>query len=142
VKSALSCLGTLLVLAIVILGASWVYREVGKGGGDRFAFLTATSPPKLALQNQTRAVLTVTLTGPGLERFQIAPGHSEVRTLRAGTYAVEGRISDPDTEPFYGEWTLEEGGTYDGGFGSDQDGLVLILAWPPAEAAQKHSPGP
>lgn len=138
-KSLFSWLAALVVLAALAAGGYWVYQKVSSGQSPWGKFLpVAATNPALTLENGTHYVLTVTLRGPGLERFQLGPGKAEKRTLKPGTYQVEGSISDPDTSAFTGEWTFESGGNYTAGFKRDGGQGMHILV--PVRPAQQASP--
>lgn len=139
-KSFLSLLAALVVVAGLGAGGYYLYQQVsggnagGSAGGGAGHVLTATSSEvTLALTNGTHYVLTVTMKqGTELVRFEIAPGHTETRSFPAGTYSVDGKISDPTTDPFSTSWTFQGGGQYNATFSRDQQtgqvGTVLELA--------------
>jgi hypothetical protein len=115
-----------LVIAALLVGGYYLYNRMHEGGAGG-------GPPTVTLENQTSYGLTVTMrSGPTLEHFVIGPGKLEKRQMKAGTYSVEGSISDPKTTGFTGTWTLEDGQNYSGGFrrsgagGGEQ--LLLIRA--------------
>ena len=129
-KGCLSLLLALLVIAALLFGGYYFYKKMTEGGAGG-------GPPTVTLENQTPYGLTVTMrSGTTLEHFVISPGKSEKRQMKAGTYSVEGSISDPKTSGFKGTWTLEDGQNYSGGFRRSEEGggeqLQLI------EAAQAH----
>jgi hypothetical protein len=103
--------------------------------------MTATSSEvTLALTNGTHYVLTVTMKqGTELVRFEIAPGQSQSKSFPAGTYQVEGKISDPNTDAFSTSWTFQDG-QYNATFSRDQQtGQVAVLM--EAGQAQQQSQG-
>ncbi len=129
-KSIRSCLVTLVFLALLTAGAYWLYQKVGSSAGPvrSLGFWSRSSSPTLTLSNGTNFPLEVVLTGPREERFNVAPGQKQARELTAGEYSVEGRVSNPSTDPFTGKWTFETGGTYDASFSRDgQTGALLVV---------------
>ena len=135
-KSFLSLVAALAVVAGLAAGGYYLYQQMSQGGGSAGGgnVMTATSGEvTLALTNGTHYVLTVTMKqGTELVRFEIAPGHTETKSFSAGTYQVDGKISDPDTDPFSTSWTFQGGGQYNATFSRDQQtGAVateLLLA--------------
>ena len=132
-KSFLSLLAALAVVAGLAAGGYYLYQQQsgsagGASGGGHV--LTATSSEvTLALTNGTHYVLTVTMKqGTELVRFEIAPGHTESKSFPAGVYNVDGKISDPNTDPFSTSWTFQSGGQYNATFSRDQQtGQVAVL---------------
>ncbi len=127
-KGCLSLLVALLVIAALLVGGYYLYNRMHEGGAGG-------GPPTVTLENQTPYGLTVTMrSGATLEHFVISPGKSEKRQMKAGTYSVEGSISDPKTSGFTGTWTLGDGQNYSGGFRRSGEGggeqLLLIKAVP------------
>jgi hypothetical protein len=122
-KGCASLLLALLVLLLLVAGGYLLYQRMTA---------PASGPPTVTLENQTAYGLTVTMrAGTTLEHFVISPGKSETRTMQAGTYSVEGSISDPNTAGFSGTWRLEKGGKYTGGFQRSDGGggmTNLLLA--------------
>jgi hypothetical protein len=121
-KSCLSLLVMLAVIAAVLAGGYWLYQQQTK---DQTTTLT--------LQNNTRYGLTVNMKGPLVVQFAIMPGKSQTRTIAPGKYDVEGTLSDPNTDAFKSSWTFDRGGKYnapfsrsDGGGGST--GQILSAA--------------
>lgn len=132
-KSLRSCLLALIVMALIALGAYWVYQNLAPGGARSASLLSVTTQPRLTLSNGTNFRLTVTLRGPAEERFNIASGQSESREIPAGEYEVEGRIDDPSTDPFTASWEFEPGGTYNAGFSRSGETGAIIIARPEAK---------
>lgn len=128
-KSLASCLGTIIVLSILASGGYWLYRSVRPSVRPLILESAGTSPT-LKLSNGTNFGLTVVLTGTRPERFDIAPGEAETRTLTAGEYHVAGRVSDPSTDPFTATWTFASGGTYDAAFSRDRETGTLLVVRP------------
>jgi hypothetical protein len=134
-KSLMSLLFTLLVLAALAAGGWLLYEKAQPATtSSNTVGSTGSGRPKLTAHNDTHYVLTISMSGPQTMRLQIAPGKSQTKTVLAGTYDVEGSLSDPTTTPFKASWELKEGGTYDVPFertegGSGQTG-GLIAARP------------
>lgn len=136
-KSFLSLVAALAVVAGLAAGVYYLYQQVsggnaggGAGGASGGNVMTATSSEvTLALTNGTHYVLTVTMKqGTELVRFEIAPGHTESKSFSAGTYSVDGKVSDPSTDPFSTSWTFQSGGQYNATFSRDQQtGQVAVL---------------
>lgn len=136
-KSFLSLVAALAVMAGLAAGGYYLYQQVASSGnagggsaGSSGHLMTATSTgASLALTNGTHYVLTVTMKqGAELVRFEIAPGHAQSKSFAAGTYSVDGKISDPDTDPFSTSWTFQDGGQYNATFSRDsQTGQVAAL---------------
>jgi len=141
-KSFLSLLATLAVVGALAAGGYWLYQQAapanssgapglgGNSGGAGAHTLSAVSTgASFTLTNGTHYVLTVTMRqGTELVRFEIAPGHSETKPVSAGTYAVEGKISDPKTDPFTAQWEFKAGGKYNANFSVDANtGQVGML---------------
>lgn len=129
-KSLRSCLFALIVLALIATGGYWIYQKVTPGAGRSISLFSGDGQPKLTLSNGTDFRLTVTLRGPGEERFDVAAGQKETREIPAGEYQVEGRVADPSTDPFTAAWTFEPGGTYDAGFSRSGETGALIVVRP------------
>ena len=128
-KGCFSLLLALIVLAVLLAGGYWLYTKAQEGEG-RLAVI-GSSGPTLTLKNQTSFALTVELTKPGrIERFMLSPGESEKRSIQEGTYAVEGRVSDPDTSSFAAEWTFDRAMNYDAAFTRDGEGGGLVAIRP------------
>ena len=141
-KSFLSLLAALAVVAGLAAGGYYLYQQMSQGGGAAGGahVLTAdSSQATLALTNGTHFVLTVTMKqGTALVRFEIAPGGTESKSFPGGTYSVEGKISDPGTDPFSTSWTFQGGGQYNATFSRDQQtGQVAVLM----EAGQAQQQG-
>ena len=146
-KSFLSLVAALAVVAGLAAGGYYLYQQVsggnaggGAGGASGGNVMTATSSEvTLALTNGTHYVLTVTMKqGTELVRFEIAPGHTESMSFPAGTYSVDGKVSDPSTDPFSTSWTFQSGGQYNATFSRDQQtGQVAVLM----EAGQAQQQG-
>jgi hypothetical protein len=137
-KSFLSLLMMLVVVAAVLAGGYWLYTQNGGQAQSGSHTLSATdSGTTLTLQNNTAFGLTVELKGPALVQFAIMPGKSQKRSIAPGTYEVRGTLSDPTTDGFGGSWKFEEGHQYNAGFTRSEKGgsneLVggLIQAQPP-----------
>ncbi|HXZ29107.1 MAG TPA: hypothetical protein VEG08_14030 [Terriglobales bacterium] len=147
-KSFLSWMAALAVVAGLAAGGYYLYQQASGGGsagsgaaGSGGHVMTASSTGvSLALTNGTHYVLTVTMKqGTELVRFEIAPGHTETKSFPAGTYSVDGKISDPSTDPFSTSWTFQEG-QYNATFSRDQQtGQVAVLM--EAGQAQGQSQG-
>lgn len=149
-KSLLSLLVALLVLLALVAGGYWLYQRASGGNSGpsgRYQVLRAPGgDTTLTLTNGTHYILTVTMRqGTELIRFEIVPGRSETKPLAGGTYAVEGKISDPDTDPFSSSWTIKSGGHYNANFSVDrktgQIGVAL-LPWAPGNQAPQSGPSP
>lgn len=147
-KSFLSLVAALAVVAGLAAGGYYLYQQLsgsnagGNSGGGGGHVMTATSGQvTLALTNGTHYVLTVTMKqGTELVRFEIAPGHTQSKSFSAGTYSVDGKISDPSTDPFSTSWTFQDGGQYNATFSRDQQtGQVAVLM--EAGQAQGQSQG-
>ena len=143
-KSFLSLLAALAVVAGLAAGGYYLYQQMSgngsAGGASGGHVMTATSSEvTLALTNGTHYVLTVTMKqGTELVRFEIAPGHTETKSFTPGAYSVEGKISDPYTDPFSTSWTFQSGGQYNATFSRDQQtGQVAVLM----EAGQAQQQG-
>ena len=130
-KSFLSLLAALAVVGALAAGGYWLYQQTsagnGTGGGSGsgtsgggHTLSSTSSGASLTLTNGTHYVLTVTMRrATELVRFEIAPGHSETKSLSGGSYAVEGKISDPKTDPFTSQWEFQAGGRYNANFAVD-----------------------
>jgi hypothetical protein len=132
-KSFLSLLAALAVVGGLAAGGYWLYQNVQGGGtpggssGNSGNVMVATSTGvSLALTNGTHYALTVDMRqGAGLVHFQILPGHTETRSFPAGDYQVEGKISDPNTDPFSTQWSFQDGGQYNATFSRDSQGNTV-----------------
>jgi hypothetical protein len=105
----------LVVLAVLVAGGWYLYQTTqAHEGSTRVVSSTTTAHarPVLTAKNDTHFVLTISMKGPQSMRLQVAPGHSETKTLLPGTYDVEGSLSDSNTDSFKGSWDLKENGTY------------------------------
>lgn len=150
-KSFLSLVAALAVVGGLAAGGYWLYQNVQGGGtssggsGNSGHVLVATSSgASLALTNGTHYALTVDMRqGAGLVHFQILPGHTETRSFPAGDYQVEGKVSDPNTDPFSTQWTFQEGGQYNATFSRDSQGntvgeLLLVGGSSPGQQGQQQ----
>lgn len=137
-KSFLSLVAALVVVGALAAGGYWLYQQAagsspgGSAGGSNAGgrVLSSTSSgASLTLTNGTHDVLTVTIRRETeLVRFEIAPGHSQAKSLSAGSYSVEGKISDPKTDPFTSQWDFQPGGNYKANFAVDGGtGQVTML---------------
>ena len=132
-KSCLSLLAALLVMVLLAATGYWAYQHNTSPANQSGHVLTAVSSDiSFTLTNATNYVLTVTMKkGSLLVRFQLAPGKSETRSFPAGTYSVDGSLSDPSTEPFSSQWTFQSAGNYNANFTRDGQavrvGGVLVL---------------
>lgn len=116
-KSWLSLLMMLVVVAAVLAGGYWLYTQNGGQAPDGSHTLSAIDTgATLTLQNNTSFGLTVDMKGPVLVRFAIMPGKSQKRSIASGTYEVKGTLSDPTTDGFGGSWKFEQGQQYNAGF--------------------------
>ena len=147
-KSFLSLVAALAVVAGLAAGGYYLYQQQsgGAGGGSAGSaghVMTATSSEvTLALTNGTHYVLTVTMKqGTELVRFEIAPGHTESKSFPAGTYSVDGKISDPSTDPFSTSWTFQSGGQYNATFSRDQQTGQVAVLMEAGQAQQGQSQG-
>jgi hypothetical protein len=111
-KSFVSLLTMLAVVAAVLGSGYWLYTE----SGGSHAVSATGSGTSLTLRNDTAFGLTVELKGPALVQFAISPGKSQKRSIAPGTYAVKGKLSDPKTDGFGGNWTFEKDHQYNAGF--------------------------
>jgi opacity protein-like surface antigen len=132
-KSFLSLLVALVLLALLAVAGYYLYQKISSrenAGSAGYHIMSATSnTASLALTNGTHFVLTVTMKqGADQVRFEIAPGHTETRSFAAGTYNVDGRISDPNTDPFSTHWAFQGGGRYNATFSRDQRTGQVVLA--------------
>ena len=128
-KSFLSLVAALAVVGALAAGGYWLYQQASAGngagggnsaGGGGHTLSSTNSGVSLTLTNGTHYVLTVTMRqGTELVRFEIAPGHSETKSLSAGSYSVQGKISEPKTEPFTSQWDFEAGRDYNANFAVD-----------------------
>jgi hypothetical protein len=109
----MSLLFTLLVLAALAAGGWLLYKKAQTATTANTVSSTGGGRPQLTAHNGTHYVLTISMSGPQTMRLQIAPGKSQTKTVLAGTYDVEGSLSDASTTPFKSTWELKEGGTYD-----------------------------
>lgn len=126
-KSLRSCLLALIVLVLIAAGGYWVYQQAAPGGGRSLILSSRSAQPQLTLKNGTTFGLTITLRGAKEERFDLAPGQKATKEIAPGEYQVEGRVSDPSTDPFTATWTFEAGGKYDAGF-SRSGGTGQLIA--------------
>ena len=132
-KGCFSLLLALLVVLLLAAGGYWAYQNYS-GAGDPKAgrnVLTAHgNDVSLALTNGTTFFLTVVMKkGAAPVRFEIAPGQSETKSFEPGTYGVDGKISDPSTDPFSSQWTFQSGGRYKATFARDGHAITtLVLA--------------
>lgn len=119
-KSCLSLLAMLVVVALILAGGYWLYQQQ-----------TTKSETTLTLKNQTSYGLTVNMKGPLVVQFAIMPGKSQTRTIAPGDYDVEGSLSDPKTDGFRSKWSFQRGGTYNADFtrsGSGSGGTAQLVA--------------
>lgn len=114
-KGCSSLLLAALILAVLLGGGYLLYDQVQKQTSTNTHTVSSTGAgrPKFTARNDTHYVLTISMSGPQTMRLQVPPGHSQTRTMLAGTYDVEGSLSDPGTTPFRASWELKQGGTYD-----------------------------
>jgi hypothetical protein len=146
-KSFLSLLVALLVMLLLGSAGYWTYqRTTGPTNQNGHVLTAASSDISFTLTNATNFVLTVTMRqGPSLVRFQLAPGKSETRSFPPGTYSVDGRLSDPSTEPFSSKWTFQSAGKYNANFTRDGQavkvgGVLLLEAAEPSSGNSQTSP--
>ena len=132
-KGCFSLLLALLVVLLLAAGGYWAYQNYSGAGNQNAStpgghMLGASGGEvSLALTNGTKFVLTVVMRkGPALVRFEIAPGHSEAKSFEPGVYSVDGKISDPSTDPFSSQWTFQNGGSYKATF--SRDGQTITTA--------------
>jgi len=127
-KSLLSLLAALVVIAALSAGGYWLYRrESGAGDGGR-VITQSSQEVSLAFTNGTHYALTVDMRkGTELVHFQILPGHSETRGFAPGNYEVKGKISDPNTDPFSTQWSFQAGGHYNATFSRDNQGNIAFI---------------
>jgi len=57
----------------------------------------------MVVENDTEYTLTVFLSGPQEDRFEIAPRGSQTLNMLPGQYEVAARVSNPAVIPFYGQ---------------------------------------
>jgi|GEM_PF-3274244 len=58
---------------------------------------------RMVVENDTEYTLTVFLSGPQEDRFEIAPRGSQTLNMLPGQYEVAARVSNPAVIPFYGQ---------------------------------------
>lgn len=119
-KSCLSFLAMLVVIALILAGGYLLYQKQA-----------AKSETTLTLKNTTSFGLTVNMKGPLVVQFAIMPGKSQTRRIAPGEYEVEGSLSDPKTDGFRSKWTFEDGGTYNADFarsGGGGGGTAQLVA--------------
>lgn len=129
-KSCLSLIAALLVVAALAAGGYILYQKVNESSGET----------SLTLNNKTTFPLTVNMKGPLPVQFAIAPGNSQTRTVAPGDYEIDGSLADSKTEPFHGTWHFERGVKYnsdftrsgDGGSGGQLVSLEMLRAAPAA----------
>jgi len=151
-KSLLSLLVALVVLALLAVAGYYLYQQISSrenaGSGGYHIMTAASNAASLALTNGTHFVLTVTMKqGTQQVRFEIAPGHTETRSFTAGNYSVDGKISDPNTDPFSTHWTFQGGGRYNATFSRDQRTgqvalAVILVGQGQSQGQNKGSPKP
>jgi hypothetical protein len=134
-KSLLSLIAALAVAGAIAAGGYWLYQQqtsdgAGNNSSGAHVLSSNSTGASLTLTNGTHYVLTVMMRRETeLVRFEIAPGHSETKSLSGGSYAVEGKISDPKTDPFQSQWDFEPGGKYTANFAVDgktgQVGMIV-----------------
>jgi hypothetical protein len=135
-KSFLSLVAALAVAGAIGAGGYWLYQQQTSGGngtdsgGSAHVLSSTSNGASLTLTNGTHYVLTVMMRRETeLVRFEIAPGHSETKSLAGGSYSVEGKISDPKTDPFTSQWDFQPGGKYTANFAVDgktgQVGMII-----------------
>ncbi len=126
-RSLLSLLAALAVVGALAAGGYWLYQRIS-GAGDGNVIAVSSQQASLALANGTHYALTVDMRkGAELVHFQILPGHSETRSFSPGDYRVEGRISDPNTDPFSSDWSFQAGGRYNATFSRDNQGNAAFI---------------
>jgi len=134
VKGCLSLLLALLVVMLLAAGGYWAYQNYSGAGNQNASnpgghvLGVSGGDVSLALTNGTTFVLTVVMRkGPALVRFEIAPGHSETKSFEPGVYSVDGKISDPSTDPFSSQWTFQNAGRYKAAFSRDGQGITTAV---------------
>ena len=119
-KSCLSLVAMLAVIALVLAGGYWIYQQQ-----------KSKDETTLTLNNNTSFGLTVNMKGPLAVQFAIMPGKSQTRTIAPGDYEVQGSLSDPKTDSFQSKWSFQRGGNYNADFtrsGSGGGTAQLVLA--------------
>lgn len=132
-KSCLSLLVMLAVIAAVLAGGYWLYQQ--QTAKDQTTTLT--------LQNNTSYGLTVNMKGPLVVQFAIMPGKSQTRTMAPGKYEVEGTLSDPKTDAFKSTWTFDRGGKYNAPFtrsGGGGGGTAQLVSASQLQQQQQQQP--
>jgi hypothetical protein len=151
-KSFLSLVAALAVAGAIAAGGYYLYQQQtsgaknGDSSGDAHVLSSTSNGASLTLTNGTHYVLTVMMRRETeLVRFEIAPGHSQTKSLAGGSYSVEGKISDPKTDPFTSQWDFQSGGKYTANFAIDgktgQVGMIVRAGDLGTPAASPAAPG-
>lgn len=142
-KGCLSLLMALLVVFLLAAAGYWAYQNYSGPGAQSGHVISVSQGPSLTLTNGTQWVLTVMMKkGTSLVRFEIAPGHNQTQSIETGTYDVDGKISDPSTDPFHSQWTFQNGGNYKANFVRDGNAIAAVAVLEAAGSGSSASNPP